>query len=251
MDLDTVRHLFVDINGTLLKWDETVLGAQDLILEAQEKGIDVRFLTDNSLLNAEAWAEKLSENGIEASAGDVVTVGAAADRFFRKNDITEAYIMGPEGLYSEVNVRNSDSASKVLLGFDRQFNYSKLERAAEILEDGDLFVCSTQDRFLVGDRLKPHQGPLNRAMEVFAEPKNLGKPSEEYAQHVREELSFVPNATLLLGDRVEDVMLGKKLGVRTALSMSGRTDRSGVKKLSTTEKPDFGVSNLSRLRKNL
>jgi arabinose operon protein AraL len=251
VDLEKVRHLFLDINGTLLKWDETVLGAEDLVLEAREKGIDVKFVTDNSLLDREEWAEKLSENGIAAEPGDVVTVGNAADRFFRKNEMLEGYVIGSEGLHREISARNTEEANRVLLGFDRQFNYRKLERASEILEEGKLFICSNQEWFIVGDSLKPHQGPINRAFEGMAEAKNLGKPSEEFAQYMREELSFVPNATLMLGDRIEDVQLGRKLGIKTALTMSGRTNRDQVKKLERGQKPDIGVSNLSRLRKKL
>lgn len=251
MDFESLRTLLVDINGTLLDWDTTVLGAEDLVLEARERGIDVRFVTDNSLLNSEGWAERLRQNGIEAGKEDVITVCGSARRHLEKNSVRKAYVIGTEELHEQIKVRSSTDSSVVVAGFDRQFNYGKLERAAEILDNGELKVLSTQDYFSVGEDLKPHQGPMNRALSTFGEPENLGKPSEEFAQHVREQVSFVPETTLTLGDRIEDVKLGRKLGTRTALTMSGRTSREEVKKLSESEKPHLGVSNLPRLTRKL
>lgn len=251
MKPDEFETFLFDLNGTLTNWNRTIIGAEDLVHSARQGGADVAFLTDNSLLSAEKWASKLRKMGLYTDEDYVVTAGGAVNRKFRSKGIGEGFVMGSSHLHDEVEFRSSKASDHVVLGFDKKFNYRKIQEGSEILEKGKLHVLSRQERLRMPEKTIPHQKSMNDALANFAEPELVGKPSADYANHVKEKVSFRPGKTLVVGDRLDDVRLGRELGAKTALVMSGDTEKSELKQLEGKDKPDFGISNLSRLTRQL
>ncbi|PSH02407.1 MAG: hypothetical protein BRC26_00715, partial [Nanohaloarchaea archaeon QH_8_44_6] len=138
-DLDEIRTFFFDIEKTLTRWDDTVIGAEDLIMSLRESGKKVRFHTDNTLLTRKNYAEKLRGMDIEASEEEILTSGYVTAQLLAERDVNKAYVVGEEGLINELEEEDidfSEDAENVVVGLDRQFNYNKLRRAQKIVEDG-------------------------------------------------------------------------------------------------------------------
>lgn len=256
MDLRDTNTFFFDLDQTLWNWDSTILGAEDLIHTLNKKDKQVNFFTDNTLHSREGYAEKLRSMDIEAEPEDVMTADYVAGRYFSRRDIHSVYVIGGRKLINsldEHDVSISQSAQNVLLGFDRQFNYRKMKRASEILDEGGrLHVCSNERTLRKSSETDPHQLALNRALNTFTDDvKLLGKPSEEYINEFTNYFSFLPENSMLVGDQLDDIEMGNKLGMQTALVMSGGVDKNEIQTADSVRKPDYGVSNLSKLTRRL
>ena len=256
MDLSKINKFYFDLDHTLWKWNETILGAEDLIHTIQQSNRQVYFHTDNSLLSSKSYAKKLGKMNIETEKESILTVNHVAARFFDRKNIHSVYTIGEGDLIQELGnheIRNSQSADDVLLGLDRQFSYSKLQRAMRILENGGtLYICSTETTLQDGSKKIPHQEALNKSLRTYTDNvKLLGKPSDEFVNAFSSYFGYLPEKSLFVGDRLEDIEVGNKLGMKTALVMSGKTSKNDLENVESIRRPDFGVGNLSKLSKRI
>jgi len=255
-EIDQLKYFFFDLDKTVWNWDDTIIGSEDLVDSLRDAGKQVYFHTDNTLLSREGYARKLTSMGIPAEEDDIITSSYVAARYLAKQDIKKVYVIGETGLTDELEKQEIDIAEDsevVVAGFDRQFNYNKLKRAANILQNGgELVLCSTEKTFRTTKNTVPHQGPTNLALKEFAEEVTLvGKPSEHYQGEFRDYFSFLPTSSVFIGDRLGDIELGNRLGMTTAAVMSGEIDRDILAESEDIETPDFGLSSLTRLRKRV
>jgi len=256
MDLGDTKTFFFDLDQTLWNWDSAILGAEDLIHTLKKEDREVNFFTDNTLHTAEGYAEKLNSMDIEANPEDILTADHVAGRYFNRRDVHSVYVVGGSRLINGLDhygVSISQSSENVLLGLDQQFNYRKLKKAAKILGNGGkLHICSNEKHIRKSSGRDPHQRALNRALKTFTgEPNLLGKPGEEYVNEFSSYFSFLPDKSMLIGDNLDDIEIGNKLGMETALVMSGNTSKNDIQTAENVRKPDYGVSNLSKLTRKM
>lgn len=255
MELDEFKNFFFDLDKTLWNWDTTLVGAEDLVHTLRESGKNVYFHTDNTLLSREKYARKLTSMGISAEKQDVLTSSHVAAEFLESRNVRNAYVIGEDSLIEALernDIDFSESSDTVVAGFDRQFSYNKLKRAMKILESGgELYLCSTEDTFRTSDGEIPHQGPVNRALQTFGEPKLLCKPGEEYLKVFKQYFSFYPSQSVMVGDRLADIETGNQLGMTTAAVMSGDITKKDIASATEMQKPDYGVSSLHKLRRKV
>lgn len=255
MDFNELRTLFLDLDRTVWNWDEFVFPADEVIESLKSSGKDVKYYTDNTRLSRQGYAEKLTSMGIDTDKEDVITSGYVAAKKLAEENVTEAYVIGESGLIDELeeeDIRVSKDADVVVAGFDRQFSYDKLRRAFDILnEGGDLYVCSTERTFHTSQKTTPHQKAINNALSEFAEPENIGKPSNTFRRYFKRYFSYFNDKSLLVGDRKEDIELGNRLGLKTAAIMTGELGRDDLSELEGMQEPDFGLSNLNRLKRRI
>lgn len=254
-DLNEIRTFFFDIEKTLINWNDTIIGAEDLIMSLRESGKKVRFHTDNTLLSREGYAKKLRSMDIQASEDEIITSGYVAAQTLAEKDATKAYVIGEEGLINELEAEDIDfsqDAENVVVGLDRQFNFNKLKRAKKILDkDGDLYLCSQEKTFRKSSDERPHQLPINKAVEVFGSGKMVGKPSDEYRRTFKNYFSYYPDNSLFVGDRLADIETGNRLGMTTAAVLSGEITEEKLKKADEMQRPDYALSSLAKLRKRI
>ncbi len=254
MDLDEFKHFFFDLDKTLWSWDSTIIGAEDTVDSLREAGKNVYFHTDNTLLTRKEYAKKLTSMGIPAEEDDIITSAYAVAKHLEKKNVTEVYPIGESGLIDELEAHDinvSENADIVVAGFDRQFSYSKLKRAMKILKDGELYICSTEKTFRTSKGEQPHQGPINLALKEFSPAKNAGKPEQIFQDQFRNYFSYFPGSSVFIGDRLEDIETGNKLGLKTAAVMSGDIDRDKLARAEEMQKPDYGISSLAKLRRRI
>jgi len=150
-EIDQLKYFFFDLDKTVWNWDDTIIGSEDLIDSLRKTGKQVYFHTDNTLLSREGYAKKLTSMGIPAEKEDVITSSYVAARYLAERDINNVYVIGETGLTDELEeqeINIAEDSEVVVAGFDRQFNYNKLKRAANILQNGgELILCSTEKTF--------------------------------------------------------------------------------------------------------
>lgn len=256
MDLSDIDNFFFDLDSTLWNWNSTILGAEDLIHTLKEDGKKVRYYTDNTRFNSKGYADKLRSMDIDAEKQDILTVGHVAGRYFNRRDLHTVYVLGGSNLINSLDsqgVSVDQSSKNVLVGLDQRFSYKKLRQAASILEGGgQLFICSREKYLRRSDGRIPHQLALNNALKTFTDNTTLlGKPSAEYVNEFTNYFSFLADTSMLVGDSLDDIEIGNRLGMQTALVMSGDTTKLEIRNAEDIRKPDYGVSNLAKLTKRV
>lgn len=255
MDIDKYRYFFFDLDKTLWNWDSTIIGAEDLIDSLREADKKVYFTTDNTLLSREEYARKLTDMGIRAEKEDILTSSYVAGEYLAQNDTTKAYVIGESGIIEELDEKEievSENTDTVVAGFDRNFNYRKLRKAHQIMKKGgETLLCSTEKLFRTSNGTQPHQGSLNQAFRDLGRTKIVGKPGEFYQEVFRDYFDFYPDTSMMIGDRLADMKLGNQLGMTTVSVMSGDITREKLKEAEDIEKPDYGLSNLTRLKRRI
>jgi HAD superfamily hydrolase (TIGR01450 family) len=257
LELSDINTFFFDLDKTIWNWDKNIIGSEDLMDTIREKNKEYYFHTDNTLLSREEYARKLSAMGIPAEKEQVITSGYVAAEKLADENIQKVYAIGEKGLIDELDEKDieiSKDAETVVAGFDRQFNYEKLRKAMKILQDdGTLYLCSTEITFRKTSGERPHQGPFNEALKQFADNVELvGKPSEEFRKRFKDYFTYMPTGSLFIGDRLADIEAGNRLGMKTGAVMSGDLNRETLAKVEDErQEPDFGLSNLNRLKMNI
>lgn len=255
MEFDEIRTFFLDIEKTLTRWDDTVIGAQDLVMSLRESGKKVKFHTDNTLLTRKKYAEKLRSLDIKASEQDIITSGYVTAQMLAEKNVNKAYVIGEEGLINELekeDIEFSEDAENVVVGLDRQFNYNKLKRAQKILENGgEMYFCSSEKTFRTSKGDRPHQKAANKALEVFGEGELTGKPSGHFRKAFKDYFSYFPDNALFVGDRLADIETGNRLGMTTAAVLTGEISEEKLKRADEIQRPDYALSSLGKLRRRV
>ena len=231
------RLFLLDMDGTLYLDDRLFDGATEFLADIKKSGGRYVFLTNNSSRGVESYIEKMIGLGVPAEAEDFITSVDALIYRLRKEYGQDAltrkmYIMGTESFKSQMRAEGfnitdilEDDIKTLVIGFDRELTFSKLEDACVLLGRGvDYFatnpdwVCPTEYGYV------PDCGSFAFMLEKATgrKPEFVGKPEPQMAYLAMERFGFSGEQTLLAGDRLyTDIACGKNAGVDTAFVLSG------------------------------
>lgn len=231
------RLFLLDMDGTLYLDDRLFEGAADFLADIKKSEGKYVFLTNNSSRGVDSYIEKMKRLGIPAEAEDFITSVDALIYRLRKEYGQDAltrkmYIMGTESFKSQMRAEGfnitdilDDDIKTLVIGFDRELTFSKLEDACVLLGRGvDYFatnpdwVCPTEYGYV------PDCGSFAFMLEKATgrRPEFVGKPEPQMAYLAMERFGFSREQTLLAGDRLyTDIACGKNAGVDTAFVLSG------------------------------
>lgn len=116
----------------------------------------------------------------------------------------------------------------VVVGYDKHFNYHKLMKAANYLQQPHcLFLATNEDETCPGSKphiVIPDAGPLVAAVRCASgrEPTVMGKPYTPAYDYIKRQWNIDPERTMIIGDRTNtDVKFGRDHGLKTMLVLSG------------------------------
>lgn len=248
-DMD-FKGFIIDLDGVVYRGNELISDSNKRIASAKKKA-KVLFLTNNSTKTRAEYVEKLRGFGINVDEGDIITSGYAAALYIKKNyKNPSVFVIGEEGLKRELEWQGIQigwgECNIVLVGLDRTFNYSKIAKAFKYIEGGADFIATNTDNTLITEKgMLPGAGAVVSALQTVCEtePILIGKPSEIIAKIALDRLKLKPEDVLLLGDRLEtDIKMGKNVGMKTALVLTGYSKREEIEKSKI--KPDYILDRL-------
>lgn len=236
-NLKQKKLFLLDMDGTLYLDDRLFDGATEFLSGIKKSGGKYVFLTNNSSRGVESYIEKMARLGVPAVDEDFITsVDALIYRLkneYGQNALTrKIYIMGTESFKQQMraggfNITDvlEDDIKTLVIGFDRELTFSKLEDACRLLGRGvDYFatnpdwVCPTEYGYV------PDCGSFAFMLEKATgrKPEFVGKPEPQMAYLAMERFGFSREQTLLAGDRLyTDIACGRNAGVDTAFVLSG------------------------------
>jgi HAD superfamily hydrolase (TIGR01450 family) len=227
----------VDLDGVVWLAGEPLRGAGEGVRLLRAAGFAVIFATNNSSPTIAALVARLERAGIKAAPESIVTSAQAAALAVEPG--TTAMVIGEEGLVEATKARGLVADAKpasVLVGWQRQFDFSTVADAATAVRDGALLVATNDDpTHPTPEGLLPGTGALVAAIATASEqpPLIAGKPGALMAALVEARATGI---ALVIGDRPStDGAFARRLGSPFGLVQSeatpedtGRVDVTGA-----------------------
>lgn len=258
--LKKIRLFVLDMDGTFYLGDRRLEGALEFIHAAETAGKKILFFTNNSSRSPENYITKLGKMDCSVARGQIVTSGDVTIRYLKEfHDGKTVYLMGTKALeesFRQAGIRLMKEGCKtgnrpdiVVIGFDTELTYEKLERACTYIRNGAVFLATHLDiNCPVEGGFIPDCGAMCAAITLSTgvQPKYLGKPFKETVDMVLSLTGMEREETAFVGDRIyTDVATGVNNGAKGILVLTGETKTEDVEKASV--KPDAIFDSLGEM----
>jgi HAD superfamily hydrolase (TIGR01450 family) len=251
------RGVVFDIDGCLMRGARALAGAAETVAALRDRGLAVRYFTNDSSKTPAQIATRLEHAGVGAQSGEVLTsalvaAGYAADRFpggrvlaLGGTALEEAFT--DRGLHL---VREAP-ADAVIVGRDLAFGYEKLQAACQAIWAGAAFLATNLDRRMpVENGYVAGTGAIVKAVAwaTARTPLVTGKPSVWAGRAALRSLGLAAREVVVVGDQLEqDVRMGKAIGARAVLVLTGSSTQEDVSRVPPRQRPDAVLSDVSAL----
>ncbi|MBP5427799.1 MAG: HAD-IIA family hydrolase [Clostridia bacterium] len=256
------RLFLLDLDGTLYL-DETLFeGTLPFLSRVREIGGRALFLTNNSSRGADAYIEKMARLGIASTEDDFLTSTDATVRYLEENHSgTLFYVAGTESFRSQLQSagiavttdRNDPAIGGVLLGFDTELTFSKLEDVCVLLRRDLPYLATNPDLVCpTWYGSVPDCGSVSKMIEnaTGKTPRFIGKPEPEMILLALEKTGYGKSDALMIGDRVyTDVAAGVNAGIDTVLVLSGEGTVADAE--ASDKKPTWILPDISFVTRQL
>lgn len=249
------------MDGTLYLGDKLFDFTKGLLNKIKESSRNYLFLTNNSSKNVADYVKKLKKLGIEARMEDFLTSSQATAFYLHKNlEGKNLYVCGTKSLIDELKNEGfliTDDIEKtecVVMGFDTELTFKKLEDVCKILLSKDVPYIATNPDLVCPTEFGsvPDCGSVCEMIfnATGKRPFVIGKPSALMPMLAMEKMGVNPNETAVVGDRIyTDIKSGINAGAISVLVLSGETNYDILK--SSEDKPDFVMQDAGELIKYL
>jgi 4-nitrophenyl phosphatase len=254
-NLQHITHLIIDMDGVLWQSDEPMPGLKAFFDFLRQQRIDFILATNNSSRTPEQYAAKLARFGVEVAPERVLTSALVAAAYLA--DVappgSRVYTIGGKGIERALEERNFVLADKeaayVIVGWDRQLTWGKLETAALLIHDGAEFIGTNPDvNYPTEQGPVPGNGAQLAALEVTTgvTPVVVGKPEPQMYEEALRRMGARPATTAMLGDRLDtDIIGAARIGLTTVLVLSGIATEASV--AASPVKPDLVCADIGEL----
>ena len=255
--LSGVKLFLFDMDGTLYIGNRLFDLTTDLLAAIRKSGRNYLFITNNSSKSVNAYVEKLAKLGIRAEYDDFLT-SSQATAYYLKNGYADKklYVCGTKSLQKELVdngfllTEDRDAAECVVMGFDTELTFRKLDDVSYILSTKEVpyiatnpdYVCPTEygsvpDCGSVCDMIFNATGKR---------PFVIGKPSPLMIRLAMEKAGVKPEETAVVGDRIyTDVKSGLAAGAVGVLVMSGETTQEILD--ASPDRPDLVLDSAAEI----
>ena len=231
--LGNKRLFLLDMDGTIYLDQSLFPGTLPFLNAVRAAGGRYLFLTNNSSRSVDAYIAKLDRMGICAIREDFLTsVDALIADLARRPSYRKCYAFGTRTFRQQLTEAGipvtdhlEDDIDCLLIGFDTELAFQKLEDACILLNRGVDFIATNPDWVCpTWYGSVPDCGSvcemLSRA--TGRRPRVIGKPQPAMVRLALERTGFPAEAAVMVGDRLyTDVASGANAGVETAFVLSG------------------------------
>ena len=257
----TVRLVIFDLDGVVYRGAQPVPGARELVAWLHERGVLVRFATNNSMIARAGYVERLASMGIATAADEIVTSSSATVEHLRRHapGVRRVLAIGADGMREELRAAAFDvtMASEladghdggplpepfdaVIVGLDPDVDYGRLGVAMSAVAAGARLVATNADaRYPTAVGFLPGAGAIVAALATATgvTPEVIGKPEPAMFAAIL-EASGVPGAdTVVIGDNpASDILGARRAGCAAILVLTGVADADTAATLAANAAP--------------
>lgn len=220
-----IRAVALDLDGVVYAGDRLLDRAAETVALLRSLGLATYFVTNNSGRTRADIAAKLTRLGVAAAEQEVLTSGYAAARFVARYVGASVFVLGSDGLRLEIAATGArivtdvkEPADFLVVGFDQEFNYTKIVAAMEVIAGGAKFIACNRDAQFPGGggRNLPGCAAMVGAIEAVVQrrPHRLvGKPGTFLLRVIARRHGLRPENILVVGDSLDsDVAMASRFG---------------------------------------
>ncbi|MGI8657603.1 MAG: HAD-IIA family hydrolase [Candidatus Limnocylindria bacterium] len=259
---DRIRLVIFDLDGVVYRGLEPVPGARELVSALHDRGVLVRFATNNSMVARDGYVERLAGMGITTSVDEIVTSTSATIDHLRHHapEVRRVLGVGAPGMEQELRDAGLQVAmagqvaqeraggplaerfDAVIVGLDPEVDYRRLSVAMRAVEEGARLIATNADaRYPTADGFLPGAGSLVAALEMATgtPAEVIGKPSPAMFGAILEASGVPAGETVVIGDNPDSDIVGAcRAGCASILVLTGIADAGAVGSLSGERRPD-------------
>ncbi len=255
------KKLFLlDMDGTIYLDNTLFDGTEDFLSYVKKIGGKYIFLTNNSSKSVDKYIEKMASLGIKTTADDFLTSTDATIPVLRKRNYKKIYAFGTTSFKKQlldagfpITDKLEDGIDCLLMGFDTELTFKKLEDASILLGKGVDYIATNPDLVCpTWYGYVPDCGSVSRMLYNATKrmPEFIGKPQPAMALAAMEKTGFSKDETALIGDRIyTDIACGVNAGITSVLVLSGEATPEDVEKSDV--KPTFIYKNIREIYNEL
>jgi len=257
-----VRLVIFDLDGVVYRGREPVPGAAELAGWLHERGVAVRFATNNSTVSRAGYVERLAGMGIGTEVGEIVTSTSATIEHLRRHapGVRSVLGVGADGMRDELaaagfNVvmagdlsaperpgERIDGFDAVVVGLDLALDYGRLAAAMAAVAGGARLIATNADaRYPTEAGFLPGAGAAVAALSTATgvAPEVIGKPAPAMFTAILESAGVDGASSVVIGDNPDaDVVAAKRAGCSSILVLTGVADRMTADSLTGERQPD-------------
>jgi HAD superfamily hydrolase (TIGR01450 family) len=217
--------LILDLDGTLMREQEAVEGAAELLRACHDRYVVV---SNNSTHTADQLVRRLRTAGLRVEPHRIVLAGETAVQYLCSRHPRARVLMCASASLRRYALHHGcqlveEGADIVMLALDKRFNYGLLERVTHELAHGARLVVSNIDATHPGPqgRRVPETGALMQAVVACSGQQPLhvvGKPEAAMFEEGMRRLGMTAAEIVVIGDNPATDALGAvRAGLRYLL----------------------------------
>jgi len=285
--LDGVDVFIFDCDGVIWRGDSLIDGIPNVLDKLRAAGKTLFFVTNNSTKSRAGYKSKFTSLGLDVKPEEIFSSSFAAAAYLEQTKFKDTgkkvYVIGEKGIGEELDligvnwfgaeadkttvaplqpggkVEHDKNVGAVIVGFDRNINYYKLQYAQLCLNEntGCQFIATNLDRVthLTDAQEWAGNGTMVGAIKgcTGMEPNVVGKPAPLMIDYIAEKYGIADRSRIcMVGDRLDtDIAFGRNNGLKTCLTLSGVTSEpellDQVPRKAGTEgiQPEFYVETIN------
>lgn len=239
MNLSKIRHIVMDMDGTIYLGSRIFPFTLDFLGLLGELGIGYSFLTNNPTRSPKDYILKLAAMGIPCTEEQMLTTARTVVEYIGRHypAARRIYVLGTESLqelftasgYSLVDENDPVAPDVLVVSFDTTLVYPRLCKAAWWASKGVPYIATNPDRVCPSEfeTVLVDCGSIQKCIEYAtgrAADIVLGKPDPTMLLELEDKLGLAPDEVAMVGDRVyTDIEMGRRAGALPVLVLSGET----------------------------
>ncbi|KAK6144938.1 hypothetical protein DH2020_021758 [Rehmannia glutinosa] len=278
--IDSVETFIFDCDGVIWKGDKLIDGVPETLDMLRSKGKRLVFVTNNSTKSRKQYGKKFETLGLNVNEEEIFASSFAAAAYLKSIDFPKdkkVYVVGEDGILKELELagiqylggryedgekkielkpgymmEHDENVGAVVVGFDRYFNYYKIQYATLCIREnpGCLFIATNRDAVthLTDAQEWAGGGSMVGAIggSTQREPLVVGKPSTFMMDYLANKFNISKSQICMVGDRLDtDILFGQNGGCKTLLVLSGVTSLSMLQNPNNAIQPDFYTNKIS------
>lgn len=229
------KKLFiVDGDGTLFIGSRPLPGAREFLDRLAALGKKYYLMTNNSSKSRRRHYEELKALGFPLAEDQVLVSTEAAALFLKESGMKRIFWAANRevaaSLEAEGFVYDDQRPQALLLTYDTEITYAKLQRLVELVRAGIPYFATHPDQVCPAPQgALPDIGcfiDLVRSVTGASPARIFGKPEPAFLEPVLKRHGIPASETVVVGDRLyTDIRLARNAGAVPVLVLSGETTR--------------------------
>ena len=254
-DLNQTKAFLFDLDGTLYLGNNVFDGVKETLDYIRDKGIKIVYLTNNSSKTEKEYKAKLIRLGL-FDKRDIIysSLDASIEYITEMLSGKKIYAVATKKVakyLKKAGINLSDNADAVLVTFDTELNYKKIEKANDLIVKGATYIATHPDKTCPKEGV--YSPDLGSFIEMFKASSNkyrdiiIGKPNAVMGDCIYKELNLHREQITIVGDRLStDIAFGINSGFNTVLVFSGETEKDAYAKSDI--KADFALDTVNGIK---